>query len=83
MIKHTKDEGLPFPNIVLFSCAFGPAVSGNIYYVWKADLPDERHTDQLKINSNVERLLKHFSHSHKRRAREAMELIMEHKISPA
>ena len=84
MIKHIKEKGLPFPNIVLFSCAFGPAVSGNIYYVWKEDLSDERHTEQLKIiNSTVERLLKYFSRSHKRRATEATELIMEDKISPA
>ena len=84
LIKHIKKKGLPFPNIVFFSCAFGPAVSGNIYYVWKEDLSDERHTERLKtINSTVECLPKYFSRSHKRRAREAMELIMEDKISPA
>ena len=66
-----------------FSCAFSPAVSGNIYYVWKEDLSNERHTEPLKtINSTVERLPKYFSRSHKRRAREAMKLIMEDKISP-
>ena len=57
----------------------GPAASGNIYYVWK-----EHHTERLKtINSIVECLPKYFSRSHKRRARETMELIMEDKISPA
>ena len=61
LIKHVKKEGLPFTAIVLFSCAFGPAVSGNIYHVWKEDLSDERHTEQLKtINSTVERLPKYF-----------------------
>ena len=45
LIKHIKEKGLPFPNIVLFSLAFGPAVSGNIYYVWKEDLSDECHTE--------------------------------------
>ena len=84
IIKHLKKKGLPFPNIVLFSCAFGPVVSGNICSVWEEDLSDEHYTERLKtINYTVERLLKHFSHSHKRTARETMELIMEDKISPA
>ena len=84
LIKHIKEKGLPFPNIVFFSCALGPAVSGNIYYIWKEDLSDERDTESVKtINSTVECLPKYFSRSHKRRAREAMELIMEDKISQA
>ena len=84
IIKHLKKKGLPFPNLVLFSCAFGPVVSGNICSVWEEDLSDEHYTERLKtINYTVERLLKHFSHSHKRTARETMELIMEDKISPA
>ena len=78
LIKHER-KGLLFPNIVLFSCAFGPAASGKIYYVWK-----EHHTERLKtINSIVKCLLKHFPSSHKRRAREAMKLILEDKILPA